>query len=66
MEEALAYMDANNLKKLIIDLRDNGGGYVDTAVKIARMLVPAGTIIQHYTRANELTMDYKSYLTETK
>ncbi|MBQ4160919.1 MAG: S41 family peptidase [Clostridia bacterium] len=66
VRDALAYIDTTGVKKLVIDLRNNGGGYVDTAIAIARMLVPAGTIIQHYTRANELTMDYKSYLTESK
>lgn len=33
------------IKKLIIDLRDNGGGLLDTAVAICRLLVPKGPIV---------------------
>ncbi len=64
--DALAYFDAQKIKKIVVDLRDNGGGYVDTAIAIARMLVPQGTIITHYTKANGVKMDYQSYLKETK
>ncbi len=66
VQEALKLFDERKIKKLIIDLRDNGGGYVDSAIAIARMFVPAGTIIQHYMRVNKTTMDYKSYLKNTK
>lgn len=36
---------ANGAKKLIIDLRDNGGGDLDVVVDIIDMLVPKGTIM---------------------
>jgi carboxyl-terminal processing protease len=35
----------NNMKKLIIDLRSNGGGLIDEAVKIMGYFVPKGTEI---------------------
>lgn len=66
VQDALAYFDAQKIKKIVIDLRDNGGGFVDSAIAIARMLVPQGTIITHYTKANGVSMDYQSYLKETK
>lgn len=33
------------MKKLIIDLRDNGGGYVDTCVNIADMILPECNVV---------------------
>ncbi len=32
-------------KLLILDLRDNGGGYVHSVIEIARMLIPKGKIV---------------------
>ena len=44
-KNALGQADADGTKKIIIDLRDNGGGYLDEAVKIADMLLPKGKLI---------------------
>jgi len=44
MEEALKQMDKNNIKKIILDLRDNPGGDVGQAVSIARKFVKKGLI----------------------
>lgn len=33
------------LRALVLDLRDNGGGLVDEAVTVARQLVPAGPVV---------------------
>ncbi|MEW6047741.1 MAG: S41 family peptidase, partial [Bacillota bacterium] len=33
------------LRALVLDLRDNGGGLVDEAVAVARQLVPAGPVV---------------------
>jgi len=41
---ALAEMDLQGIKKIVLDLRDNGGGAVDQAVSVAQFLVPAGVI----------------------
>ena len=43
--EVLDNLDKENVKDIIIDLRDNGGGYFDAAIKIADLLLPPGKII---------------------
>ncbi len=50
-EEALKNADSDGTKNIIIDLRNNGGGYLDQAVKIADLFLPEGKIIT--------TEDYK-------
>lgn len=40
-------VDRHQIDRLIIDLRGNGGGLVDQAVKIASLFVPKGTEIVH-------------------
>ncbi len=43
--EALDDLEAQGMKSLIIDLRANGGGYVDVSVNIADRLVKEGVIV---------------------
>lgn len=50
--------------KLILDLRDNTGGYVDEAIKIAQMIVPQGLIISSKDKAGNIT-SYTSTLKQT-
>ncbi len=42
---ALKEIDENGIKDLIIDVRDNGGGYLDQAVKIADLFLPKDAVI---------------------
>lgn len=65
-EKALAYMDENGITKLILDMRDNPGGYLSSAVNIAGMLVPEGKIISTDFRQPEKNQVYVSELKETK
>jgi carboxyl-terminal processing protease len=44
-EEALRKLVAENIDSLIIDLRGNGGGLIDTAVKICSMFIKAGELV---------------------
>ncbi|HEX3027824.1 MAG TPA: S41 family peptidase [Clostridia bacterium] len=44
VNKALAVMDGKKITKIILDLRNNGGGYVDQAVSIANNFVPAGLV----------------------
>jgi carboxyl-terminal processing protease len=38
-------MDANNLSGLVLDLRDNPGGYLDSSLEIIRLFVDEGVIL---------------------
>lgn len=51
LELALKSLREAGIHKLMLDLRDNPGGYVDEAVSAARLLIPAGPIV---------TVDYRS------
>ncbi len=44
-KDALSKFQASGKQKLIIDLRDNPGGYLDDAVDIASYFLPSGTTI---------------------
>lgn len=43
--DAMAKAQSDGVKNIIIDLRDNGGGYLEQTVKIADMFLPEGKII---------------------
>ena len=49
--ETMAKVDKEGIKNIIIDLRDNGGGYLNQAVEIADVFLPEGALIT--------TEDYK-------
>ncbi len=45
LEHALAELNRQGMMSLIIDLRGNGGGILDQAVKVAEKFLPSGSII---------------------
>ncbi len=47
---ALAQLRAQGLKALVLDLRNNGGGYLDECVTIANTFVPTGAILHRVGR----------------
>lgn len=44
-DAAVKEADSQNINNIIIDVRDNGGGYITQAVKVANYFVPNGNII---------------------
>lgn len=54
------FKDSGN-KKLIIDLRNNPGGYLDAAVSASSWFLPEGTPIVRETRKNSDEKVYRSY-----
>lgn len=49
--EVIGELDRAGIRKIILDLRGNPGGYVDEAVSVAKKLIPKGIVT---------TLDYKS------
>lgn len=60
-QDAVVRLQASGVKKLIIDLRGNTGGYVDSAIAMARQIVPEGVIISTKDKGGKETV-YKSEL----
>lgn len=55
-EAYLKEFEANGIKNLLIDLRNNGGGYLDTTLDIASMLLgPDQVVLQQEDKAGKIT-----------
>lgn len=65
LAKALLFMDKNNVKKLILDLRNNPGGLLTEVVSAANFFVPQGIVVTIERRNGEKD-DYYSYLTKPK
>ena len=63
--DALGNLTDKGVKKIILDLRDNGGGRTDAAVTIAGMIVPKGKIVDLKYRQSEYDVTYNSSLPGT-
>lgn len=63
LKSAITDLKKNGKTKLVLDLRGNTGGYVEQAIEICRLFVPAGRIITTKDKAGNVT-EYNSYLTE--
>lgn len=53
MERALNTMTQEGMKALVLDLRDNGGGLLDQAVRMVDYFVKKGTIVRTVSRSPE-------------
>lgn len=61
MQKALTFLEASGMKKLIIDLRDNTGGYLDSAETTASLFLEKGKVIYSLEDKN----DKESFKDET-
>jgi len=57
---ALASLSQNNLKNLVIDLRDNTGGYMQTSVQMANEFLPAKRLITYMEGRKSPRKDFMS------
>ncbi len=61
MEKAFQKLQADGMKKLILDLRDNGGGYLEEAVRMADKFLDGGTVVSPkkivYTKARKVEFE---------
>lgn len=67
MTKALEEMDKKNIKKIILDLRDNPGGDLNQAVAVAKKFVPEGLITKLDFKSEQMEdEEYYSDLKKTK
>src|SRR3989442_14932555 len=45
LHAALGRLEGRDMKRLVLDLRDNGGGSVDEAARVAGEVLPKGAIV---------------------
>lgn len=64
VSQYLHTMKVLGMDKVILDLRDNPGGYVDQAVAVARNFVPKGIITTLKYKDEDRETAHRSYLTE--
>ena len=57
---AIAELKANGAKKYIIDLRENGGGYMEPAVAMVNEFLPANRMIVYTQGRTHKRFDYKA------
>jgi carboxyl-terminal processing protease len=55
---ALAKLKKSHIKNLIIDLRDNGGGYFSEAMGVLEELLPEGSLMVYTKGVNDDRIDY--------
>jgi len=60
VEKAMEELDAQGMKDLIIDLQDNGGGYLNAAVELAEHFLPSSELVV-YTEGR--TDGHRDYIT---
>ncbi|TSD63005.1 S41 family peptidase [Inquilinus sp. KBS0705] len=56
--DALAKLKIDGMKKLVLDLRGNGGGYLNTATAMADEFLPGGKLIVYTMGIHEPRTDY--------
>lgn len=52
---ALDRLQQNGARALVLDLRDNGGGYLEAAVAVSSKFIPSGPIVSVESRASNIT-----------
>ncbi|RYU87354.1 S41 family peptidase [Mucilaginibacter terrigena] len=57
-KEALKKLKADGMQKLVLDLRGNGGGYLNTATALADEFLPKGKLIVYTQGSHEPRTDY--------
>jgi len=53
IREATAALQKQGVKKIVLDLRDNPGGYLDAAVTVSSEFLSSGTVVEERSRHSE-------------
>lgn len=65
VEKELSYFDENDVNKIVIDLRNNGGGTLDSAVDMLNLFVTKGPVLYLNSKTGKETV-YSSNLEKQK
>ncbi len=55
LNAALGRLQKEGARALVLDLRDNGGGYLEAAVAVSSKFIPSGPIVSVESRASNIT-----------
>ena len=55
LNTALERLQRDGARALVLDLRDNGGGYLESAVSVSSKFIPSGPIVSVESRASNVT-----------
>lgn len=61
----LKEFDKKNISKVVVDLRDNPGGYLDEVIQVSRLFIPSGPIV-HIKYKDSTVNTHYSYQAKTK
>ena len=62
MEQGIAALKAKGARALVLDLRQNGGGFLDEAVRVADLFIPDGIIVSTRNRYEDENRVYRAAL----
>jgi carboxyl-terminal processing protease len=57
LEDAIASLNPDQLEGLILDFRGNGGGLLDSAIDVASLLIPEGTVLVEDFGERQVTLE---------
>ncbi|HEY9085919.1 MAG TPA: S41 family peptidase [Candidatus Tyrphobacter sp.] len=55
LTSALNRLEQEGVRAIVLDLRDNGGGYLDSAISVSSKFIPSGPIVSVEERASNVT-----------
>jgi len=64
LDKALSALEGHGVSAYVVDLRDNRGGYVSSAVDVASRFLPAGTRIMSLAQRKRSPLNYTAYPTQ--
>jgi carboxyl-terminal processing protease len=65
VEEAIRYFGSSSYRALIVDVRSNGGGRLDSVIQIADYFLDSGTIVSTRGRSRAESHTYAAHLSDT-